>query len=1654
MSIVDERSSFPTECKLAFGSSDKKQHTNLLKWTEDLEVYGKSKFGVFATIFRTKAIPTEWISAYTPTPEEKSAAAEDEFLKKKIFIIMDERSKLTTEWRLLKPKLGSYLISALSEASVTSIQEKHRIAWTAAVQEDDIVAMMKIIVQCVTATGKTSNFADVQLAKKKYENLKIGETESIAAFNQRLFIAETDLERVGGEKKDDKERVYDLLVQLSDYPNMAVKLRVTELLAKASKPDFPTDRDAVIEELLTIESVSQIVASHKKESNKIQASVNSTAQLLTFADGSVGMQRGDGTYEVFLTDANGKLIGNKRMKGRKKKGVINLSAIDEKTSSGATKTATEKYIEKLVGKYSITAQEAKKRFQCRHCNGNGHLAADCRKKSDKSNKSEDNKSKKSESPAKDKEGDKKVSDNKTGSIYSTMTSLNLADADTDEESFHLGLYMSDELISSNWYNVDIVAAFMSAEEQYMLEGRLNFCLDSMANVSICNNRDLLTNVRNSEKPIYVRGLGGISKRLTNIGTHPLFGDMLLDEDNPHNILSLDRAQAMGFKEITSNDQKRKILNHPEKGFCLVLHKDDRDKFYKVHANAVAATLRSVYCTSLQRYYDDAYVYNAAHFYTIDQQQRAQEAIRLHQAFNHPSDKALSTLLVSPSAINIKITPADLANARAIYGPCRHCLEGKAYPHKGTHKSWDPGNEPKEPGELLHVDIVFINNRPRLFAVDHVTSYLSLIIMESKKHDEVCKALDMIIAFYKSNLKVVRIISCDSESVLKSDAVNLHLSEKHGIKISLRIPYEHEKTAERYMRMIREKMEAKLSELPYNLPPELYDELALDAIKNSNDMPNAHTTPRTPREMVTGEKFNFLTDLIAPFGAPVMVIGGDKTKYQNPSNSIGICLGDDPRTKGGVKTLFPHDTRPVVRRGLRGMDFTKEWITYMNDWAARKPVKAGGGLFMFKETLQYSEDGITGDKNEMTRSLDEAVQSMDTQHDGTTPAPVHDDTVPAVEMPVDHVPTIEPTPVIPPPTTNDNPATAPVSIDQPDIVIPAPSVKKVRAPKPKPAPPPSSEPIATRYSARQSSADYKHTSVSIRPKPDINFIDSCHAYLTQLDEQQAVECMVYAADSMTWHEAMKTHFVKEAEAAAFKEIKSLVDLNSWRYLKRLSDRRPSVHTKVTVPSLLLKPKYDAKGVFLLWKGRLVSGGHRTDPNVYDPFEKHSPTIPLEVAKLQLGIASKANAEVETFDIPTAYLNAFLHEDKLQVMRMPKYLADLIIKVDPKAKEYLQPDGSLLVEVLRALYGFPESAKLWNEHLTTSLINGGYKQCPVEPCLFRKSIGEGKWSIITVYVDDCMHIYKGGPDVRKGLYDTLRKAKLPQPTVQVLSTGQDVSYLGMNISRKGNEFTLSQPGYIRAILEKYTPTKKYVTPCTEDLFNRPSSELTSSLINVTQYLSLLMKLMFLATRTRPDLLTTVCGLATKCKAPTAADQKRLDRVIGYLANTADLSLKCNVTDLTLHAYFDAGWACHPDLKGHSGIIITLGHYGFPIFCKSQKHKVVTRSSTEAELVCLYSGIDILLYIRRIGSFLGINVDDPITVHQDNTSAITMAYLGKGSSGSNSKFMDLKYFWIKQQLDAKLIRLQYLSTDQMIADFFASPRVGATFKVFRDYIMGYKT
>ena len=111
-------------------------------------------------------------------------------------------------------------------------------------------------------------------------------------------------------------------------------------------------------------------------------------------------------------------------------------------------------------------------------------------------------------------------------------------------------------------------------------------------------------------------------------------------------------------------------------------------------------------------------------------------------------------------------------------------------------------------------------------------------------------------------------------------------------------------------------------------------------------------------------------------------------------------------------------------------------------------------------------------------------------------------------------------------------------------------------------------------------------------------------------------------------------------------------------------------------------------------------------------------------------------------------------------------------------------------------------------------------------------------------------------------------------------------------------------------------------------------------------------------------------------------------------------------------DVGHATHKDKKSQSVGIDPcgcIGQGGVQIFCKSMKQRIVTLSSTEAELVGLSELFDILLYLERLFKFLCLEeLKRPYTVHQDNTSTMTIAYLGRPPSQSRRHFLDTRYFW----------------------------------------------
>ena len=1152
-----------------------------------------------------------------------------------------------------------------------------------------------------------------------------------------------------------------------------------------------------------------------------------------------------------------------------------------------------------------------------------------------------------------------------------------------------------------------------------------YCLDSMANVSVFRNPDLISDIRQSDKPLSIDGVGAKLTKVNQVGTHHLFGEVWYLPTNEYNIVSQWQAQKSGFLLKMSDDNQSCYLYRASDRTAIRFMRDPVDHFYKCPAtDREIARVGKAFEINAQELHEAYSVNNHSMYYSQEQLRRADIVESLHVSLEHPSDSQLIAFIQSPSSINLPVTVQDVHNLRAIKGPCPVCLEGRPKPHKGTHSSHNIDSEPTHPGECLHCDIVFVQKKPRLFAVDHVTGYMSFILMDSKNQEDLVEAFIQVINAYKSYLKVVRQVSCDHESVLRACETELN---RHGVKMSFRIPGEHEKIAERSMRVVRERMRVKRRELPYTLPKRLYDELAAECIRNINLMPNSKSIPYSPSELVRGEKINFLTDLTPPFGSLVLCPVADNEPGTEAKQEVAVILGSaGHNVKGGVRVYIPGKDRILIRRSIQPMAMTPNMIRHMNNWA--NGMRADDAEdFVFKDTIgrrTSTEDPFFAVGRQTIPPVVDPQSIIDNvpEERSTSQGVIH----PTNTTPVQHV-----TPDFSRETIT-RPAQVPTSVPESEpMTTPVPSIVPTETPAPAP--------------------NYKEMTAwptqKSRRAPGIdssNLIQSDGRYATRGRKGASV-------NQMSLHKSLLSEHSDAAVQAAKKELKQLVDLKTWVYIRNRSEASPSVHTRETPCSMFLKQKFNSRGEFLLWKARLVDGGHRTDPTKYDPFEKTSPTISLEVVMVLLNMVVSDKLELEVFDVPGAYLNASLQPGRFHMMRISKNIAKILVEVDPRARAYQQPDGSVLVEIRRSLYGLPEAAKLWNDYLTAALVAGGYQVCPHDPCLYVRRRGN-EISIIGIYVDDCIHIYRGS-NIYRELYASLRNANLHDLKIEKLEGRGSISFLGLNISRVGpRNLLINQSGYMQSLLDTFDDDYRLNprTPVGEDGFKFSMHGQDAEPIESTPYASKLMKVRYVE-RTRPDVSLALAILQTKMRSPTILAQNKLRRVVAYLSSTKDLGIVIAPTEMKLKCYCDAAFAVHDTRESQSGFIFTLGEFGIPILWKSIKQKLVANSSTEAELICIYDALDHLLWIRRVLEWLGYN-QSTTTLYQDNTSTITMAHMGRGASGSNTKHIDIRYFFIKQFIDAKIIEIDHLSTDNMIGDFFASPRQGQDFRRTRDAIMGY--
>ena len=121
------------------------------------------------------------------------------------------------------------------------------------------------------------------------------------------------------------------------------------------------------------------------------------------------------------------------------------------------------------------------------------------------------------------------------------------------------------------------------------------------------------------------------------------------------------------------------------------------------------------------------------------------------------------------------------------------------------------------------------------------------------------------------------------------------------------------------------------------------------------------------------------------------------------------------------------------------------------------------------------------------------------------------------------------------------------------------------------------------------------------------------------------------------------------------------------------------------------------------------------------------------------------------------------------------------------------------------------------------------------------------------------------------------------------------------------------------------------------------------------------------------------------------------------------------------------------------IVLGEAG-PLFAKSSKQKIVTKSSTEAELVGLSDTASQAIHLRNFVIAQGYEVG-PAVVYQDNMS--TMALMKRGGPGSEkSRHINIRHFWLSEKVAMNEVVIEHLGTADMFANVLTKPVQGAQF------------
>jgi hypothetical protein len=354
---------------------------------------------------------------------------------------------------------------------------------------------------------------------------------------------------------------------------------------------------------------------------------------------------------------------------------------------------------------------------------------------------------------------------------------------------------------------------------------------------------------------------------------------------------------------------------------------------------------------------------------------------------------------------------------------------------------------------------------------------------------------------------------------------------------------------------------------------------------------------------------------------------------------------------------------------------------------------------------------------------------------------------------------------------------------------------------------------------------------------------------------------------------------------------------------------------------------------------------------------------------------------------------------------------------------------LLWVLKALYGLKTSPILWYKDFTTTLEDLGLSPVPESNCLFVND-----WLILLFYVDDILTVYAPKHRDRMDQFEASLMSKY-----ELRQLGEAEHFLGIRIIRDKplRKLWLVQDSYIDKLAERFNIMVKNKPPKTP----LPSTELipydgTATAQQTYAYQQRVGSVNFAAVISRPDISKSISTLSRFLQNPSETHLAAADQTLEYLVGTKYWAIEFDGNQQGKRIFVtssDSAFADNLETRYSSyGFCFSL--FGGVIHYKAVKGSTVTTSSTEAELLALSITAKDFIWWKRFFQNLQFNLqDEEPTIYCDNRQTLRLLTKETPKLQTALKHVDIHQCWMRQEVQAGNIKVQWVPTAEMVADGF---------------------